>query len=215
MATGTKFPPYFDLTGAEPAGFDVEFARLLARRLGKSSVRFDPGKGARTRVDARDADLAIAAISVTDARARETLFSRPYLRSRFVVARRASVQARGFSLAQARCSVHSGHALYRGMLKSTGCQLVLASSHADALQKLLNGQADATVVDEGQLDDLPAGIEPAAIVLGEDAIAVGLKLGNEALKARVDQAIEAMIVDGSVDALARRHGLRAAGQETR
>jgi serine/threonine protein kinase/ABC-type amino acid transport substrate-binding protein len=209
VATGNHFPPYFDFKGHEPRGFDVDFGNLLASRLGKPSARFVPGTGARERATGGQADLAIAAISITADRAKETLFSQPYLSSRLVAVQRAGRRLGEDTLGGARCSVHSGHKLYRDLLETRSCAFVFGTSHQDAMNMVQTGAADWTVVDESQLARLPEGVASTGVVLGLDFLAVGMQLGNIGLKARVDAAIGELIQDGSIDALIQKHGLAA------
>jgi len=205
VATGNDFVPFYSFSNGRPSGFDVDLARELGKRLGKEDVDFRPGTGVRARVSAGSADLGLAAISITAARKRETLFSAPYQDSRFVV-----VASRGITrgeLADSTCAVWSAHKLYRGLLAKTGCSLDLRDSHDEALAAVRRGQATFTVADEAFARTLQEPLRGTDVALSSDVLGVAMRLGNVHLKTSVDAALRAMEQDGTLRRLRRRHSL--------
>ena len=205
VATGNDFAPFYSFSNGRPVGFDVDLARELGRRLGKRDVKFLPGTGVRARVGVGSADLGLAAISITAARRRETLFSTPYQDSRFVVVSRGAMTRD--ELRGSVCSVWSSHKLYRGLLAKTGCRLDLRESHDEALDAVREGDATFTVTDEAFVRSLAEPLRGTDVALGSDTFGVAMQLGNQPLKTAVDAALVAMEQDGTLRQLQRKHSL--------
>ena len=82
VASGRKYEPMFNLSNPNaPTGFDIDIAEELARRLGKSQVRFVPTSSARLAAKRGEADFAIAPFRSPPSARAIHLFSNPYFRT--------------------------------------------------------------------------------------------------------------------------------------
>lgn len=204
VATGVSFAPYYEHGRGAPRGFDVDLAEELARRLGRSGVEFASGRSVRARTRKGEADLGIAAITITEERRRETPFSRPYLTSEVVAVARGS-RSLPSDLAGTRCSVNSGHALYVKLLKKVGCTVVGRDSHRAAMQAVLDGAADFTPRDVSAA--LLEGLVATGRVLDKDALGVAFPPEANELRRAVDAILADLEAEGWLLDRARRHGL--------
>ncbi|MES2644212.1 MAG: protein kinase [Myxococcota bacterium] len=206
VAIGTRLPPMFDFTaGAEPTGFDVRLAQELARRLGKQGVRFDHAGNVRTRASRGEVDLAIGAISITPERELEQLYSIPYLEPevRALVPRdRPDPDPTWFAV---RCA--AAHAIYAPMVATTPCILVDVTSTAKATAAVEAGSADVVVLDTIEAGQLSEGWRVTGPPIARDRYGIAMQLGNEALKQRVDDALRAMVADGTILRLQEEAGV--------
>lgn len=206
VAIGTRMPPMFDFTTpSAPTGFDVRLAEELARRLGKSGVRFDRTGNLRTRVTRGDADIAIGAISITPERELEQLYSIPYLEPevRALVPRgRPDPDPSWFAV---RCA--AAHDIYAPMVTQTPCILVDVTSTAKATAAVEAGSADVVVLDTVEATQFTAGWRVTGPPLARDRYGIAMQLGNEALKQRVDDALRAMAADGTIQRLQDEAGV--------
>ena len=202
VATGVSSPPMFDTRG-EPQGYDIDLARALAPRIGKSDVRFIGAQGLRGRVDVAEADLAIGSISVTPERERENLFSQPYLhpevRAYLHFNSPQTIAGVEFDFATATCAVL--YPIYNSLLAQTMCTPAGTMNYAKA------AEAGAALV----MDSIQAGLvatewQPLEPVLGTDRYAIAMRLGNTELKAAVDAAITEMRNDGTLALLNTNYG---------
>jgi ABC-type amino acid transport substrate-binding protein len=207
VATGRKLPPLFDTTTDPPSGFDLDVARELGRRFQRPDVRFVGGSKVRKRVSDGEADIGIAAISITQARERENLYSEPYLRPRvrlYVPSGRTDPLPA--DIGSVRCA--PGHAVYTARVRDSGCVLAKGGSLAAAKQSVADGTADGMVMDEIEAAGVP-GWRDSGLSFGSDRYGIAMRLGDFEMKAAVDSELKAMRADGTLDRLLARYGLRS------
>lgn len=79
FATAAEYPPFEYSDHGEIKGFDIDLAKLIAKELGKNAV-FDNMQFSTVlpAISSGQDDIAIATISVTDARKVNFDFSEPY-----------------------------------------------------------------------------------------------------------------------------------------
>lgn len=79
FATAAEYPPFEYSDHGEIKGFDIDLAKLIAKELGKKAV-FDNMQFSTVlpAISSGQDDIAIATISVTDARKVNFDFSEPY-----------------------------------------------------------------------------------------------------------------------------------------
>lgn len=195
-------------------GFEVELARLLARRLGGRVVRFvdvrPPGR--LPAAGAPSWHLAVASIEPTPAARAVAALSAPYLTTDLAVVLRRGLE-RPRSLADLRkrlvCVVRGSDALPVVARTIRPAQRPLVASGRERLRTLLRtGACDAAVVPAWHAGALIAGrrasFGPVAgrIEHGDGlVIAVGRSSGLE--PADVDRELRRLRADGSLGRLAR------------
>ena len=218
VGTSADYPPfeYYDET-FQLSGFDVALMREIASHLGPAVDFKDYAfEGLLSAVQLGEIDAAIAAITVTEARAEVVDFSQPYYFGRGAslvraeAARPALETAGGFS--GLRVGVERG-TVYQSWAESNlvaagaipESQLFVYESAADAVRDLREVRLDVVA-----LDDQPARNEAARgdlVVAAEDPVgqlyAIALPRGAACLVDDVNAALDGLVQAGVVDALAR------------
>ena len=148
---GANYAPYHFLREGQPAGFDVDLARALARAIGATiEVRLGPWEATRDSLRTGNLDLLVGLV-MSEERARTYRFSTPYLtqqyrafvrRGRFDV--RAEDDLRGRRLIVQRDGVMADWVRTRGL---TGAPLEVDTA-AEGVRRLLDGEGDALLLPE-------------------------------------------------------------------
>ena len=196
-------------------GFDVDMMDLVAKKLGVEQAIVDtPFEGIKSGQDMATGkcDVAAAGMTITDERKKAILFSVPYFD-----ATQALLVPNGSStktLADLKGKKLGAQSSTTGLdyankeKDANGYEIVEFQDLASETQALLTGQIDAAI------NDLPVWSEAIKENPGKATIATqfdtgeqygfGMKLGNEALKKVVDEAITTAKSDGTYDALFKK-----------
>ncbi len=196
-------------------GFDVDMMDLVAKKLGVEQAIVDtPFEGIKSGQDMATGkcDIAAAGMTITDERKKAILFSEPYFDATqaLLVANGSSVKTladlKGKKLGAQSSTTGLDYASKEK--DANGYEIVEFQDLASETQALLTGQVD------GAINDLPVWSEAIKQNPGKGAIATqfdtgeqygfGMKLGNEALKKVVDEAITSAKSDGTYDALFKK-----------
>jgi polar amino acid transport system substrate-binding protein len=154
-------------------------------------------------------DVILNGLEITPARARQVAFSRPYylFAERLVV---RSGERRSTSLRDLR-GVRVGtlaNSLSWDLLGDVGAERVPFEGVEEPFLDLLAGRTDAVLLDDIICDRY--GKKPGLVVagdIGQGAYAVGLRLGDHALRAAIDAALYQLIGSGELRAILRRAGI--------
>ena len=203
----------------ELLGFEVDIAVELGRRLGRRAEFFQNAwDGLVPALNRGDCEVVINGLEVTPERAREVAFTRPYyIFQQQLTVRREETAIRALGdLAGRRVGTLSG-SLARDLLAAVeGAVLVTYSGQVEPYQDLALGRIDAVLLDVPiavyyAADDQR--LKPAGPPFGEGFYAIALRKGDTALAAEVDQALAAMIADGSLRGILTRWKLWSQVQE--
>lgn len=201
IAAVSVYPPfvYFDESSQQFAGRDVLLAKIIAARLGVSLVIKEVQFTSLIPVVQNgQADFAIGAIYITEARKALVNFSNPYLETGIVVVSRKELarDTENFTLNGKVIGVKTGgtSAKVADDLSSTHRNLIVKSYREaeDALQDLESGQIDAVLNDfVNQLEYNK--LHPNLVVVGDrltiDALGVAVAKDNEDLLQVINSAI--------------------------
>jgi len=200
-----------DDTG-KTVGFDVDMMDLVAKKLGVEQAIVDtPFEGIKSGQDLSTGkcDIAAAGMTITDERKKAILFSLPYfdatqallVKSDSTVATLADLKGKKLG-AQAATT---GLDYAKSKQAENGYEVVEFQDLATETQALTTGQVDAAI------NDLPVWTEAIKENKGATKVATqfdtgeqygfGMKLGNDALKKVVDEAITTAKSDGTYAAL--------------
>ena len=189
-------------------GFDVDMIDLVAKKLGVEQAIVDtPFEGIKSGQDLSTGkcDIAAAGMTITDERKKVILFSLPYfdatqallVKSDSTVATLADLKGKKLG-AQAATT---GLDYAKDKAAANGYEIVEFQDLATQTQALTTGQVDAAI------NDLPVWTEAIKENKGATKVATqfdtgeqygfGMKLGNEALKKVVDEAITTSKTDGT------------------
>ena len=219
VGTSADYPPFAFYTEAfELDGFDIALARSLGEQLGVevefSDMAFD-GLGGALQVG--QIDMAIAAISVTEARRALVDFSGVYHVSQDAALARtdSGLALRSLAdLAPYRVGVQAG-SVFQTWLQEVGVDAgvlssgnLLAYTHTDeAIDDLIAGRVDVIIADRLPLEVVARDDAALAIVgrgLNEQQFAVALPRGSN-LTPLVNDALAALEADGTLADLAARY----------
>lgn len=197
-------------------GRDVEMMQLLCERTGYqlewSRMPFDQ---LLPKVIAGRVDVVCATLGITEERAEQVLFSRPYFDTAIAVVVRAGAGEPSTLAALAGKRVTGG----LGTTSERAIRNRLKHAHGvfenkegvSALYRLLRGEIDGAVMDGPAADKLVAEssgkllrmVEP----LDHERYALAFPKSHSAIAARFDQALEELRTSGALRGLDRRHGL--------
>lgn len=206
MATNAEFPPYEYYEDDKMVGIDVEFAKAVAADMGYNLEIIDMDFGSIIpSIQSGKADIAVAAISVTDEKLQQIDFSAPYeTASQLIIVPNDSEISSVDDLKGKRIGVQ----IYTtGMIYASEIEDVTIESFTNASQavdELKAGELDAVVVDG----------EPAKIFaerdselklidepLTEEEYAIGVAKGNTALLKKINKSIEKLKASGKYDSI--------------
>ena len=218
MYTNAAFPPY-EFLGAngEITGVDVEIGRAIADELGVTlevnNANFD---GIVSAIASGKGDVGIAGITITDERSQRVDFSEPYIESvQYVILPQGSDIQVLEDLSAKTVGAQTGTTGYlylddqnrSGLMTEQPCNLLAYQTPTDAMVALSEGKLDAVVVDQLVAEQLAKSQPnftaiPLITASGEqvkEECGVAVAKGNEDLLAVINQVIEQMKSDGSID----------------
>jgi len=200
------YPPLTYLADGVPAGLDVDIAREVAARLGIDlAIELMDWNEAQRQVRDGQAD-GLLALSITPERQRLYEFTRPTAAREFgLFVRRGDIVIRGVGdLGHARVGVTPGGYPRSFLTGRRVGELVLIENYADGLDQLSKGTLDAVAADTWVGTYTLQQRRISNVRLTGPAFAGlegGLALGQHqaALAADIDQVIDQMRADGTLD----------------
>ena len=206
-----SYPP-FEMTDPQgrPTGVSVRLAEALAAHLGRElvieNIAFD---GLIPALKTGKIDCVISSMTATPERAKSIAFSAPYLKTGLAllvadsspVAAADDLDAAGRVVAVKKGT--TGHQWAAGALKKA--RVLVLDKEAAAVLEVTQGKADAFIYDSLSVyqnhkrhpDSTRALLAP----FREEAWAVGLRRGDDALRMQVDEFLEAFRAAGGFERL--------------
>ena len=207
----TTAPPYESYEGNEIVGIDAEVAAAIAEKLGMELViedmKFD---SIIPSVVSGGADMAMAGMTVTDERKESVDFSVSYATGiQSVIVKSGSDIKTLDDLAGKKIGVQ---------LATTGDiyasddygddNVIKYNKGADAVLALVGGDIDAVIIDNQPAKvfvEQNAGLEILPTEYAVEEYAIAVKKGNTELLDQINGALEALIADGTVDAIVAKY----------
>lgn len=209
-----SFPPFEYVDGeGNLVGFDVDLARELAARLGVEPqfVANLPYDGLYDALTAGQVDVVISALYTDPARTADFAYSTPYFDAGQVLVVPGDVEGIGGmeDLAGRTLAVEFGSA---GDVEARAWSQRLAdlsilpcATAAEALAKVAGGEADAALVDHlSALAWTGEGLRVVGEPVTEEPYAVAARRQDRHLLRAVNEALEGMGADGTLDRLQER-----------
>ena len=203
VATSPDFPPFESLENNEVVGIEVEIMKLIAKDLGVeiefTQMDFD---SVLVGIEAAKYDCAMSGITITPAREKNMLFTKPYYNAAQVIVVKADSAIKGKAdLAGKTVSVQTG------TTAEAGCQDEKIATqgytaNADAKAALTTGKVDAWVVDNLtalQMVEEGDGLKVLEEKMTEEPYAFAFAKGSEDLVAEINKSLEKLINDGTVE----------------
>lgn len=210
----TQSSPPWTYVGEDnlPAGYDVEVAREVAKRIGIARIEFiaDAGKNFVEGLKAGKYELVMNDMTPTPEREKQVDFSAPYGVEDFRVFVRIPTQLRSVADLQGRrvgvTTGSSNESWARANLPRS--EIVTYDNGALVFNDLAIGRIDATIssyfggTKYAKDKNLP--IKDVGPILTYQLSAAAMPKQQPALRAAVSAAVEAMISDGTIDRLSER-----------
>lgn len=211
MGTNAAFPPYEYKEGEEFVGIDVEIAKAIAEKLGKTleivDMEFD---SIITAVNQGEVDFGMAGMTVTDERLLEVNFTSSYATGVQVVIVKEGSDIKSLDdLEGKKIGVQLGTTGDIYACDDYGKENVTQyGKGADAVIALKGGDVDAVIIDNEPAKAFVAENEGLVILDTEYAVedyAIAIKKANTELLDDINDALEALTTDGTIDGIIAKY----------
>ncbi len=214
MATNAYFQPYEYYDGDKIVGIDAEIAEAIAKKLGLTleikDMNFDT---IITAVNAGDADVGIAGMTVTEDRLLEVDFSISYAKGvQVIIVKEDSAITSVDDLDNAEYKIGTqlgttGDIYASDDVENGGYGADRVTGYVtgnEAVSALLGGDVDCVIIDNEPAKAFVAnnaGLKILETSYADEDYAIAIKKGNTELKAAIDKAIDELTEDGTIDAI--------------
>lgn len=210
IATSPDFPPFESLEGNEVVGIEVDIMELICAELGVEAefvqMDFD---SVLIGIQAAKYDCAMSGITVTADRQKNMLFTDPYYNAaQVIVVTEGSAIASKADLEGKTVSVQTGTTAESGC-QDEGIAVQAFTANADAKTALTTGKVDAWVVDNLtaiQMVEEGDGLVILEEKMTEEPYAFAFAFGSEDLVAAINDALAALVEDGTVESIFDSYG---------
>ena len=218
----TLFEPmnYYDENG-ELTGFETEFTKAVCEKLGVEAkfqeIEWDKKE---IELNAKTIDAIWNGLTVTEERKENMGFSKSYVRNKQVVVIKADNKDKytdEASMAGASCAAESGSAGQTAIETSSVLsqnEFVGASAQKDVLLEVKAGTVELGVLDYvmakasiGEGTDYSDLMIVEGVELAPEEYAIGMRKGDTETLEKVNGAIDELVADGTLKALAEKYGL--------
>lgn len=218
----TLFEPmnYYDENG-ELTGFETEFTNAVCEKLGVEAkfqeIEWDKKE---IELNAKTIDAIWNGLTVTEERKENMGFSKSYVRNKQVVVIKADNKDKytdEASMAGASCAAESGSAGQTAIETSAVLsqnEFVGASAQKDVLLEVKAGTVELGVLDYvmakasiGEGTDYSDLMIVEGVELAPEEYAIGMRKGDTETIEKVNGAIDELVADGTLKALAEKYGL--------
>lgn len=213
IATDATFPPFefVDEATKELAGFDIELMNAIAEKAGFtlewSNLPFDSVLAGLSQCQF---DLAIAAITITDERKEQMLFSDPYINAgQIVVIRIGDESIKSVAdLAGKTVAAQLGTTGEIEARKIENVNYKPYDTYDLAFLDLANGQVDAVIADYptalGFIGQNPDRLQTVGEVFTEESYGIAVCKNREDLIAPINAALQALKDEGKIAELEQK-----------
>lgn len=192
------------------SGFDVEVAKYVAGKLGVTpeniTFKESPSAQRETLIENGEVDYIVATYSITDARKEKVDFAGPY----FVAGQSLLVSSSNTDITgpdslnggKRLCSVSGSTPAQKVKDQyAQDVQLQEFDTYSACVEALRNGAVDAVTTDDiilaGYAAQYPGELKVVGEPFTEERYGIGLAKGDDETRAKINDAIDAMIADGS------------------
>lgn len=230
VATAAEFPPFEYKEGSEYKGVDMEISREIAKRLGKEleiqDMEFDSVMSA---IAGGNADFGASGLTINEARLKVADFTKSYYDANQVVIIRSentALKAVGNDAEALVNEISKKNGIKIGVQTGTtgaffargdqewgfegfsNAEVKSFVNGALAVSALVNGQVDIVILDEAParlISKANAGTEVLNATLTQEQYGIAVKKGNKELLDSINNALEAMKEDGSLESIMQKY----------
>ena len=211
MSTNAEFPPY-EMTTDDGGfkGIDIEIAQAIADKLGLELVIDDMGfDAAMQAVQNGQSDICMAGLTVDEERLKVMEFSVTYATGKQVVIVKEGSDVTLDNLGEKLIGTQKATTSNIYCTDDYGEDHVVGyDSSITAVQALLNGQVDCVVVDNAPAQELVKA-NPGLVILETEYVtedyAIAVDKGNTELLNAINEALNALIADGTVQKIINKY----------
>lgn len=191
-------------------GFDVEVAKYVAGKLGVTpeniTFKESPSAQRETLIENGEVDYIVATYSITDARKEKVDFAGPYfVAGQSLLVADANTDITGpesLSGGKRLCSVSGSTPAQKVKDQyAQDVQLQEFDTYSACVEALRNGAVDAVTTDDiilaGYAAQYPGELKVVGEPFTEERYGIGLAKGDDETRTKINDAIQAMIDDGS------------------
>lgn len=213
MATNAEFKPFEYIEGENIVGADVDMAQAIADYLGYeleiTNIDFD---AALTGAATGKYDVAVAGITATDERRESMNFSDNYYKaSQAIIINADNEEIKGKDDLEGKTVACQEGTTGEQYLMENGFSIQSFKTAPEAVTALRSQKVDAVVVDDAVARALSAEQDGATVVLDEalteEAYAIALKLGNDELTGKINEALASLKADGTLAKIFEKYDL--------
>jgi arginine/lysine/histidine transporter system substrate-binding protein len=154
VGTNAEFPPFTFIENKAVIGFDIDIAKEVAQRLGKTiQIKDMPFEALIPDIILGNVDFVAAGMSYTEERAKRVLFTKPYLTEDPLVIFTTSKQKLGLDdLKGKTVVVIEGFTADLFISSKEGIDIIRLPTQADGFMAIKSGRADAFVTAKSTVD---------------------------------------------------------------
>lgn len=211
VVTNATFPPFEYIADGKPAGVDIDVAQALADDLGVELEVIDMSFDLLVEsVKTGKADLALAGLSIKPDRLEQVDMSIEYVKSaQHVIIKKdsgiTSDNLDGLTIAVQEATTGDFYATDDVAAK----EVLRFKSGIEAGSALANGKCDAVIIDQLPAEAIAANsggaLEVLPEALTEESYAIAVQKGQEDLMKAVNESLQKLIDDGTIDELVVKH----------
>ncbi len=204
MVTEAGFAPYEFYEGEEVVGVDVEIAKKIAEKMGKTlEIKDTDFDSIINEIKTGKADFGAAGLSITPERLEEVDFSIEYATSKQVIVVKKDSSINGpDDLKGKKVAVQLGTIADLTLSEETEIELVQHKKYLLAVEDLMAGKVDAIV-----MDSLPAaeiikensGLKITDEELLTDKYGIAVKKGNTELLNTINEVLQELMDEGKIE----------------
>ena len=210
IATSPDFPPFETLEGDKVVGIEVDIMNLICKELGVEleivQMDFDT---VLVGIQSAKYDCGMSGITANEDRKKNMLFTDPYYNAAQVIVVKADSAIKGKAdLKDKTVSVQTGTTAESGC-GDEGIAVQAFAANADAKAALTTGKVDAWVVDNLTAIQMVTEADGLTILeekMTEEPYAFAFAMGSEDLVAAINEALAALIADGTVESIFESYG---------
>lgn len=215
VGTNAEFPPFCYIENKTIVGFDIDVAKEVAKRLGKTvQIKDMPFDALIPALTLGQVDFVAAGMSYTDERAKRVAFTRSYLSQDPLVIFSASAQNSTLQDLQGKnVIVIEGFTADLFLSAQKGIDLIRLNTQADGFMAIKSKRADAFVTAKSTVDafaevqDISSFFVSTLPGTGETCALVVPKNKPDQL-VQIQQALDEMERDGAMAALKKKWKLQ-------
>lgn len=214
----TEYAPMdFKDENGEWTGFDAEYAKLVAEKLGVSVEFFEVDWDNKVfELNDKKVDCIWNGMTITDQLKKSMDITDPYVKNSQVVVMKKDVldNYTEKNIADLKFAVEAGSAAQSLANDNEYKNVTALAYQSDALLEVMSGKADAAIIDKTMAEAMTGegtGYDTLGykIILNDEVYGVGCRQGSD-LCTKINEITKEFVADGTLKALAEKYGLALA-----